>query len=118
MELPTSEATKTPQKLLKTFVITENKTLTCTVGILFHRLVQLALSLSLGGHTYLPDQNVAQGTFGVLSATSVSVQILMLISPLLVYFGKKQEDVAFFSLPFSFEAFYMCEKESEGESEP
>lgn len=26
----------------------------------------------------------------------------------------KQEDVAFFSFPFNFEVFYMCEKESEG----
>lgn len=87
------------------------------MGILFHRLVQPAVSLSLGGHTYLPDQNVARGTFGVLSATSVNVKLLRLISPLFVCFRKKQEDVAFFSFPFSFEAFYMCEKESEGESE-
>lgn len=87
------------------------------MGILFHRLVQPAVSLSLGGHTYLPDQNVARGTFGVLSATSANVKLLRLISPLFVYFRKKQEDVAFFSFPFSFEAFYMCEKESEGESE-
>lgn len=101
----------------KNFNYISKQNLTCTVGILFHRLVQPAVSLSLGGHTYLPDQNVARGTFGVLSATSVNVKLLMLISPLFVYFHKKQEDVAFFSFPFSFEAFYMCEKESEGESE-
>lgn len=32
----------------------------------------------------------------------------------LVSFCNEQEDVAFFSFPFNFEAFYMCEKESEG----
>lgn len=42
---------------------------------------------------------------------------MMFINPLLVYLCK-QEDVAFFSFPFSFEAFYMCEKESEGERQP
>lgn len=41
----------------------------------------------------------------------------MLICILLVHFRNEQEDVAFFSFPFSFEAFYMCEKESEGESD-
>lgn len=41
----------------------------------------------------------------------------MLICLLLVHFRNEQDDVAFFSFPFTFEAFYMCEKESEGESD-
>lgn len=74
-------------------------TLTCTVGTLIHRLVQPAFSLSLGGHPYLPDQNVAQGTFGVLSAVSVSVKLLMLISPLFVYSHKKTGRCGFLQFP-------------------
>lgn len=82
--------------------------------ILFYRLVQLAVSLSVRGHTYVSDQNIAQGTFILLLPTCIQVRLSMLIC---ISVGNEQEDVAFFSFPFSFEAFYMCEKESEGKSD-
>lgn len=36
-----------------------------TLGGLFCRLVQFAVELSVGSHTYLPDQNFAQGLFSI-----------------------------------------------------
>lgn len=87
--------------------------------ILFHRLVQLAVSLSVRGHTYLSDQNTAQGMclFYCHQHASRSRNWRWSVFRLSFYFHNEQEDVAFFSFPFSFEAFYMCEKESEGENE-
>lgn len=64
----------------------------------------------------MSDQNIREGVYTVRLCDEQPQSMPTELNSQHSLF--QQEDVAFFSYPFSFEAFYMCEKESEGWCRP
>lgn len=77
-------------------------------------MVQFAISVSLGGNADMPGQNIGEGVYTPQVTGEQLQDRAAEICSTSEYSFCQQENVAFFSYPFSFEAFYMSEKESEG----